>query len=197
VIIRKKNLNLVPKPEQSRGDVVGNLTLKQSMKQNWRIFEVIISGIQIGLGVLILFVVTTTIIEYYTVLWQNPLMDHKSILEVGFRKNYILVIVAFISIYSGILLIKNSLKGWITSNATWLLSVMLLMFSFYRIFQKNPTDLNFMSKTIMSCTIIAFLVIAIVLSHSEFKQKYKPTENSWITIAVIIIAITSAKFVYS
>jgi hypothetical protein len=74
---------------------------------------------------------------------------------------------------------------------------MLLMFSFYRISQKNPTDLNFMSKTIMSFTIIAFLVIAIVLSHSEFKEKYKPTESSWITIAVIIIAITSAKFVYS
>ena len=167
------------------------------MRKNWRIFEVIISVIQIGLGVLILFVVTTTIIDYYTILWRNPLMAHKSILEVGFRKNYILVIVAFISISSGILLIKNSLKGWITSIATWVMSAILLIFSFYRIFQKNPTELNFMSKTIMSFTIIAFLIIAIVLSHSEFKQKYKPTASSWITIAAIIMAITSAKFIYS
>lgn len=167
------------------------------MRPNWRIFEVIISGIQIAIGVLILFVVTKTIIEYYTVLWQNPLLEHKSILEVGFRKNYILVIVAFISISSGFLLIKNSLKGWITSIATWVMSAILLMFSFYRISQKNPTDFNFMQKTIMSFTIIAFLIIAIVMSHSEYKQKYKPTENSWITIVAIIMAITVAKFVYS
>jgi amino acid permease len=177
--------------------VLDNLTIKHSMKQNWRIFEVIISVIQIGLGVLILFVVTTTIIDYYSILWRNPLMAHKSILEVGFRKNYILVIVAFISISSGILLIKNSLKGWITGIAAWVMSAILLMFSFYRIFQKNPADLNFMSKIIMSFTIIAFLIIAIVLCHSEFKQKYKPTASSWITIAAIIIAIISAKFIYS
>ncbi len=56
------------------------------MKQNWRIFEKVLSGVQIILGFLLLYVIATTITEYYTFLWKNPLFDHKSIIEISFKK---------------------------------------------------------------------------------------------------------------
>lgn len=58
------------------------------MKHNWRMFEIILSGIQICLGILIWFFVYLTCNQYYTFLWKNPLMDHHSIVQMAVRKKY-------------------------------------------------------------------------------------------------------------
>ncbi|MBE0391494.1 hypothetical protein [Flavobacterium sp. PL002] len=81
------------------------------MKQNWKIFELIISGIQIFLGIIMLIVVYITITSHYYTLWINPLIDHAAIAEMAFRGNVTLVILALITIFSGILLIKNKING--------------------------------------------------------------------------------------
>ncbi len=167
------------------------------MKQNWKIFETIISGVQIILGLLILSVIAITIWEYYSILWINPLIDHKSILELSFKKNYILFTVSIISIFSGFLLIKNSIKGWILSIITWTMYIILFVFSFYRISLNESSQLNLNSKIIMYIVVIAFVAILVVLNNSEFKQKYKPTNENWLIITSIIVILTLAKFVYS
>lgn len=81
------------------------------MKHNWRMFEIILSGIQICLGILIWFFVYLTCNQYYTFLWKNPLMDHHSIVQMAVRKNITLVILSLIAISSAILLIKNLSQG--------------------------------------------------------------------------------------
>ncbi len=57
------------------------------MKHSWRIFELILSGIQIYCGFFILFFVYITCNHYYTFLWKNPLVDHQSIVQMALRKN--------------------------------------------------------------------------------------------------------------
>ena len=167
------------------------------MKQNWRIFEIVLSGVQIVLGLLLLFIIASTITQYYTILWVNPLIDHKSIIVTSFKKNYIPFIVSLISIYSGFLLIKNSLKGWISSIVTWTMCIILLAFSFYRISENYPSELNLASKIIMSFAEIAFIIILLALNNSEFRQKYNPSKRSWIIIGSAVGILTLAKFVYS
>ncbi|WP_282714432.1 hypothetical protein [Flavobacterium algoritolerans] len=146
---------------------------------------------------MILFFVAKTILEYYNILWVNPLIDHKSIVEVAFRKNSIQVIVALIAILSGILLIKNLSKGWIMSIITWIMFTILLTISTYRIYQRNPAELDLVSRVFISFLVIVFITITGMLNSAELRQKYKPTRSSWITIAITITALTSAKFVYT
>lgn len=167
------------------------------MKHSWKIFELIISGIQICFGLMILFFVAETILEYYNMLWVNPLIDQKSIIEVALRKNSIQVIVALTAILSGILLIKNLSKGWIMSIITWIMFTILLTISTYRIYQRNPADLDLVSRVIIGFLVIIFITITVMLNNAEFRQKYKPTRSSWIAIAITITALTSAKFVYT
>ena len=167
------------------------------MKQNWQIFEKVLSGVHIILGLLILFVVVTTIKSYYVVLGINPLFDHKTILEVSFKKNYILFIVSLMSISSGFLLYNNSLKGWITSIITWTMCVILLLFSYYRLSVNEYYHLDLVSQITIFFAIIVFTTILVFLNNSEFKQKYKPTNKSWLIIFLSTLIITLAKFFYS
>lgn len=165
------------------------------MKHSWRIFELILSGIQICFGLIILFVVYTTLITYYNVLWINPLIDHKSIIEVAIRKNASLIIVALIAISSGILLTKNIFKGYIMSIITWIMFTVLLVLNSIRIQQRNPLELDLISKIILSFTIVVFIAIVILLNNSSFIEKYKPTKRNWFAIAIITTVITASKFV--
>lgn len=167
------------------------------MKQNWRIFEKVLSGVQIILGFLLLYVIATTITEYYTFLWKNPLFDHKSIIEISFKKNYILFILSIISISSGCQLINNSQNGWIASIVTWTIFIILLAFSFYRITINYPSDLNLSSKIVMYFVEIIFIIILVILNNSEFRKKYTPTKRSWIIIGSAVGILTLAKFIYS
>lgn len=167
------------------------------MKQNWQIFEKVLSGVHIILGLLILFMVVTTIKSYYVVFGINPLFDHKTILEVSFKKNYILFIVSLMSISSGFLLYNNSLKGWVTSIITWTMCVILLLFSYYRLSVNEYYHLDLVSQITICFAIILFITILVFLNNSEFKQKYKPTNKSWLIIFLSTLIITLAKFFYS
>ena len=167
------------------------------MKQNWRIFEKVLSGVQIVLGLLLLYVVATTITEYYTILWKNPLFNHTSIIEISFKKNYILFILSLTSICSGLQLINNNQKGWIASIVTWTMCTILLAFSFYRITKNYPNELNLTSKIVMSFFEITFIIILVALNNSEFRKKYAPTKRSWIIISSAVGILTLAKLFYS
>lgn len=167
------------------------------MKQNWPLIEKVISCLQIILGLLILFGVLTTIKSYYDVFWINPLFEHKTILELSFKKNYILFIVSLISITSGFLLYNNSSKGWITSIITWTMYVILLLFSYYRLSVNESYHLDLVSQIAICFAVIIFTTILVFLNNSEFKQKYKPTKNNWLIITSVIVMITLAKFFYS
>lgn len=167
------------------------------MKQNWQIFEKVISGVHIILGLLILFVVVITIKSYYDVLGINPLFDHKTIIEVSFKKNYILFIVSLMSISSGFLLYNNSLKGWITSIITWTMCVILLLFSYYRLSVNESYHLDLVSQIAICFAVIVFTTILVFLNNSEFKHKYKPTKKNLLIITSAIVILTLAKFFYS
>lgn len=167
------------------------------MKQNWQIFEKVISGVHVILGLFILFAVVTTIKSYYDVFWINPLFDHKTIIELSFKKNYILFIVSLLSISSGFLLYNNSLKGWITSVITWTMCIILLLFSYYRLSVNESYHLDLVSKIVICLLIIIFITILVFLNTSEVKQKYNPTNKSWSIIFLSTLIITLAKFFYS
>ena len=164
------------------------------MKHNWRMFEIILSGIQICLGLLILFFVYLTCNQYYTFLWKNPLMDHQSIVQMALRKNLTLVIVSLITISSAILLIKNLLKGWVMSVITWIMFTITLIINSYRLNQRNPTELDLISKFILGVIVIVFIAIVVTLNNTEFIQKYKPSKNNWIVIVISIVVLTALKF---
>lgn len=167
------------------------------MKRNWQLLERVISCVQIILGLLILFVVATTIKSYYDVFWINPLFDHKTILEISFKKNYILFIISLISIISGFLLYNNSLKGWVTSIITWTMYVILFLFSYYRLSVNESYHLDLVSQIAICFAVIVFTTILVFLNNSEFKHKYKPTKKNWLIITSAIVILTLAKFFYS
>ena len=164
------------------------------MKHSWRMFELILSGIQICFGLLILFFVYLTCNQYYTFLWKNPLVDHQSIVLMALRKNLTLVIVSLITISSAILLIKNLLKGWVMSVITWIMFTITLIINSYRLNQRNPTELDLISKFILGVIVIVFIAIVVTLNNTEFIQKYKPSKNNWIVIVISIVVLTALKF---
>ncbi|TDE54268.1 hypothetical protein [Flavobacterium sp. GT3P67] len=164
------------------------------MKHNWRVFELILSGIQICCGFLILFFVYITCTEYYSFLWRNPLVDHQSIVQMAFRKNGTLVIVSLIAISSAILLIKNLSKGWVMSVTTWCMFTIILIINSYRLNQSNPNELDLISKFILGIIAVAITTIVVLLNNIEFKQKYNPTKKNWIAIAISIAVLTALKF---
>ncbi|TDE42918.1 hypothetical protein E0I26_12145 [Flavobacterium rhamnosiphilum] len=164
------------------------------MKHSWRIFEFILSGIQICCGLVILFFVYITCTEYYIFLWKNPLVDHQSIVQMALRTNSTLVIVSLIAISSALLLIKNVSKGWVMSIITWIMFVVILIINSYRLNLLNPSALDLVSKFILGVMAIGFTTIVVLLNNIEFRQKYKPTKNNWIVIAISITALTALKF---
>jgi hypothetical protein len=165
------------------------------MSHRWRIFELIIATIQICFGIVMLFVVYTTLTTYYHTLWINPLIEPKSIIEVALKKNTSLVIVALVAISSGILLIKNKSKGYFMSIITWIMFIVLLVINCFRMHQRDALELHLISKIILILTVLVFIAIAILLNHAVFRQKHKPTKKNWFVIAIIVIAITASKFI--
>lgn len=164
------------------------------MKNNWRMFEIILSGIQIFLGILILFFVYLTCNQYYTFLWKNPLMDHQSIIQMAIRKNITLVFVSLIAISSAILLIKNLSKGWVMSIISWIMLTITLIINSYRLNQSNPNELDLISIFIIGIITVFFIAIVFALSNIEFKRKYSPTIKNWIFIAISIVVLTALNF---
>ena len=159
------------------------------MKHNWRIFELIISGIQICCGFLILIAVYLTFKDYYNHYWTNPMIDDNAVIEVALRKNLNLAIL------SAILLIKKVSKGWVMSVITWIMFTIVLIINSYRINQIYPKELGLGSKFIIGFMTLVFIAIIIALNNNEFIQKYKPTKSTWITIAVSIVLLTATKFI--
>ena len=164
------------------------------MKHSWRMFELILSGIQICFGLLILFFVHFTCNQYYTFLWKNPLVDHQSIVQIALRKNVTLVIVSVIAISSAIFLIKNLSKGWVMSVTTWFMLTIILIINSYRLNQSNPNDLDLISIFILGIITVIFIAIILALINIEFRQKYNPTIKNWIVIAISIVVLTALKF---
>ena len=164
------------------------------MKHSWRIFELILSGIQICCGFFILFFVYITCNHYYTFLWKNPLVDHQSIVQMALRKNVTLVIVSLIAISSAILLIKNLSKGWVMSVTNWFMFTIILIINSYRLNQSNPNDLDLISIFILGIITVIFIAIILALINIEFRQKYNPTIKNWIFIAISIVVLTALKF---
>lgn len=164
------------------------------MKQNWKIFELIISGIQIFLGIIMLIVVYITITSYYYKLWINPLIDHAAIAEMAFRGNVTLVILALIAIFSGILLIKNKINGYILSQITWVMLTLLLLINSIRLFQKKALDIDFLSGITIGIIATTFLIILFLLNNSAFRKKYFITRCNWIFVSIIITILTASKF---
>ena len=165
------------------------------MKHNWRIFELIISGIQICCGFLILIAVYLTFKDYYNHYWTNPMIDDNAVIEVALRKNLNLAIISFLAILSAILLIKKVSKGWVMSVITWIMFTIVLIINSYRINQIYPKELGLGSKFIIGFMTLVFIAIIIALNNNEFIQKYKPTKSTWITIAVSIVLLTATKFI--
>jgi hypothetical protein len=164
------------------------------MKYSWRIFELILSGIQIFLGLLILFFVYLTCNQYYTFLWKNPLVDHQSIVQMALRKNITLVIVSVIAILSAILLIKNLSKGWVMSVITWFMFAIILIINSYRLNQSNPSEFDLISIFILGIITVFFIAIVVALNNIEFRQKYNPTIKNWTFITISIFVLTALKF---
>jgi multisubunit Na+/H+ antiporter MnhB subunit len=165
------------------------------MKNSWRTFELILSGIQICCGFIILFIVYLTLNNYYHVLWANPLMDHNAIIEVALRKNLTLVLISFSSFISAVFLIKNLAKGWAMSIITWVMFIIILIINSYRTNQLNPNELDLLSKFIIGFILIVFTAIITALNNAEFIQKYKPNKSTWLTIAVSIVVLAATKFI--
>lgn len=165
------------------------------MKHSWRIFELILSGIQICSGFLILFIIYLTYNDYYALLWADPLIDHYAIIEVFFVKNLSLVLLSFFPILSAVFLIKNKTKGWLMSVITWSMFTAILIINTYRINQLYPKELALVSKFIIGFMILFFIAIIIALNNTEFTQKYKPTKSMWITIVISIILLMATKFI--
>ncbi|MFE3847962.1 hypothetical protein ACFX5D_08300 [Flavobacterium sp. LB3P45] len=145
------------------------------MKHSWRIFELILAGIQVCSGLVILFFVYITCTEYYTFLWKNPLVDHQRIVLMAVRKNITLVFVSLIAISSAILLIKNLSKGWVTSVITWFMFAIILIINSYRLNQSNPGELDLISIFILGIITVVLITIILALFNIEFRQKYNPT----------------------
>ena len=164
------------------------------MKHNWRIFELILSGIQILFGFLILFFVLLTCNQYHSFLWKNPLVDHQSIIQMAIRKNITLVFVSLIAISSAILLIKNLSKGWLMSVTTWFMFAIILIINSYRLNQSNPSELDLISIFFLGIITFVFIAIILALINIEFRQKYNPTIKNWIVIAISIVVLTALKF---
>ncbi|WP_379857767.1 hypothetical protein [Flavobacterium fructosi] len=149
--------------------------VKNTMKHSWRIFELILAGIQVCSGLVILFFVYITCTEYYTFLWKNPLVDHQRIVLMAVRKNITLVFVSLIAISSAILLIKNLSKGWVTSVITWFMFAIILIINSYRLNQSNPGELDLISIFILGIITVVLITIILALFNIEFRQKYNPT----------------------
>lgn len=165
------------------------------MKDSWRLFELILSGIQICCGLLMLTAVYLTFKDYYLILWTNPLIDHHAIIEMAVRKNLTLLLMSFLPILSAVLLIKNVARGWVMSVITWIMFIIILIINAYRINKIYPQELGSGSKFIIGLMTTVFIAITIALNNPEFMQKYKPTRHTWIAIAVSIICLTATKFI--
>lgn len=164
------------------------------MKHNWRIFEFIISGIQIFLGILMLIVVYITITSYYYTLWINPLIEHTAIIEMAFRKNFVLFIVAMIAISSGILIIKKKINGYILSQITWIMSTIILVINSVKLYQLKAYDFDFTARITVILITITFLIILLLLNNSFFRNKYPITKSNWIVITIFTTILTAMKF---
>lgn len=167
------------------------------MKANWRRFECIISGFQIAFGIIIFLIIIQTILDYYSVFYINPLFNKGDILLLSFRKNYMLFIVAFLSIISGIMLLKSSLNGWILSIITWIMYAVLIIISFLKINQDKSSILDYESKIVIGFMVLLFITILLLFTSKEFKMKYKPNKSNFIFIVGVVLGLTIVKLLYS
>lgn len=81
------------------------------------------------------------------------------------------------------------------SVITWSMFTVILIINTYRINQLYPKELALVSKFIIGFMILVFIAIILALNNTEFKQKYKPTKSTWITIVISIILLTATKFI--
>ena len=165
------------------------------MKHNWRIFELVLAGIQLCCGFALWFIIYLTFNNYYLYLWNNPLMDHYALIEVALRRNLTLLIISIFSILSGFLLIKNKVKGWVMSIITWIMLTIVMIINSYRIIELYPDKLDFISRVVICIMALVFIAIVITLNNDQFRQKYKPTKTNWVLIVVSVIIITATKFI--
>ena len=165
------------------------------MKHNWRIFELILSTLHLCCGFILWIVIYLTFNNYYLYLWNNPLVDHYTLIEVALRKNLTLLIISIFSILSGFLLIKNKVKGWVMSIITWIMLTIIVIMNSYRIVKLYPDELNPLERVVICIMALVFIAIVITLNNEQFKQKYKPTKTNWVMIVISVILVTVTKFV--
>ena len=167
------------------------------MKTNLRKFEILISVLQTIFGAVIIFILIETILDYYAVLYSHPFFSKKDVLLLSFRKNYMLFIVAFTSIISGIMLFKSQLIGWILSTVSWCMFSILTVISYFSIIHNHNKMLEIKDIIFICFLVLLFTTGIIILTSKEFREKYNPNKSNSILIIGIVSILTIAKFLYS
>ena len=166
------------------------------MSKNWRLFEKSISGIQILLGVLLIGIIIWAINIKLDVAFNRLNMTWEDISFIKLLVNYNLgLIVSGIGIISGLLLLRNSKKGWIGSIAFWLVLAIGTFITLWRL----RNNIEFLENRLYLISgifaIIIFTIIGILLTTNEFRRKYQLNLNNALVITFIIICFTIDKLI--
>lgn len=155
------------------------------MNKGWRIFEIIISMLQIILGITILTIIIPPLNKMYMIIsydfgWQN-------ISIYKFSNIYIFPIIkGILGIISGVLLLKQKLIGWILSIIFWLILATSALLYSWTITTSDP-------KFIFSIIILLISMILLAILFKPIKNNYLPTKKSWIFIGIMTLVFLIEK----
>lgn len=153
---------------------------------------------QLGIAIaLILVGVITLVINIYSVYVLNmyasqifPEALGKATFGSLLLKQQSIMVIALLTVVSGILLLRNSKNGWILSVAVSFVYALLSMMSYWNYANSShQTQDNFNNFSILGLYVLSFLGIGSLLTSKTFRKHYKPINNDWIIIAVVIILL--------
>ena len=157
------------------------------MTRSWSIAEKIISITLLIWGGLLLCYSSRSV--YYLL----QLVSFKDLSVMTTVKNYYLIfLLPLATAIGGLLLLFGKRIGWIMSLITLFLNAVVFLIPNNRndnSFNSHSASTKFYLLLIMICCLAAL----IVLLTKPFRTKYQPTENTWLTIAIVLLVVVLEK----
>lgn len=115
---------------------------------------------------------------------EIPVFDNISIPKYVFSY-YHQFLKGLLSILSGILLLRKKRIGWVLSITT---CVIIAVDTLILLLNENHNEIDNSNDSIFygSMIILLFMGLAAFLINNQFRKKYLPKKQSWITIGIII-----------
>jgi len=162
------------------------------MNKTWLIVEKIIGTALTGWGMVVLYNVTTTVLDMITSGFSHSVKI--TYLQL-FERNHLNLLLSLATVFAGIMLWFNDKKGWLLS----IICAALYCVTFLKSSRANSIDSTqplFEFHKSYALMALLCLIIFILLIQKPFWKKYQPTKRNWLWVIVITAVLLIDKFVF-